>query len=93
MVADIKADSERWEAERRATASRGQHSYGISSQDPGGIARKPNTPIVEYRASTTYKSRQYYRPSEAALAAAPLGYQQPKDPYYGRGTYKHQLPV
>jgi len=48
MIADLKADSERWEAERRQTASRGQ---------PSG---------VEYRASTTHQSRQYYGPTESA---------------------------
>jgi len=48
MIADLKADSERWEAERRATASRGQPSN------------------VEYRASTTHQSRQYYGPTETA---------------------------
>jgi hypothetical protein len=69
MIADLKADSERWEAERRATASRGQPSNGISSRDSDGIVRKSNTPIVEYRASTTHQSRQYYGPTEAAPAA------------------------
>jgi hypothetical protein len=60
MIADLKADSERWEAERRATASRGQPSN------------------VEYRASTTHQSRQYYGPtSEAASAVSSGGYQQP----------------
>jgi len=56
MIADLKADSERWEAERRATASRGQPSN------------------VEYRASTTHQSRQYYGPTEAAPGAQ-MGYQ------------------
>jgi hypothetical protein len=69
MIADLKADSERWEAERRATASRGQPSNGISLRDSDGIVRKSNTPIVEYRASTTHQSRQYYGPTEAAPAA------------------------
>lgn len=60
MIADLKADSERWEAERRATASRGQPSN------------------VEYRASTTHQSRQYYGPtSETASAVSSGGYQQP----------------
>lgn len=57
MIADLKADSERWEAERRATASRGQPSN------------------VEYRASTTHQSRQYYGPTSEAASAAPLAYQ------------------
>jgi hypothetical protein len=76
MIADLKADSERWEAERRATSSRGQPSNGISFRDSDGIVRKSNTPIVEYRASTTHQSRQYYGPTSEAASAAPLGYQQ-----------------
>jgi hypothetical protein len=75
MIADLKADSERWEAERRATASRGQPSNGISFRDSDGIVRKSNTPIVEYRASTTHQSRQYYGPTSEAASAAPLAYQ------------------
>ncbi len=78
MIADLKADSERWEAERRATASRGQPSNGISFRDSDGIVRKSNTPIVEYRASTTHQSRQYYGPtSETASAVSSGAYQQP----------------
>lgn len=71
MIADLKADSERWEQERRATASRGQPSNGIPFRDSDGIVRKSNTNIVEYRASTTHQSRQYYGPTEAAPGAAP----------------------
>lgn len=70
MIADLKADSERWEAERRqAATTRGQPSNGISSRDSNGQGRNSNTPIVEYRSSTTHQSRQYYGPSEAAPAA------------------------
>ena len=77
MIADLKADSERWEQERRATQSRGQPSNGISFRDSDGIVRKSNTPIVEYRASTTHQSRQYYGPTSETAQPAPLGYQQP----------------
>jgi hypothetical protein len=69
MIADLKADSERWEAERRATASRGQPTNGIPFRDSDCIVRKSNTTIVEYRASTTHQSRQYYGPTEAAPGA------------------------
>ncbi|KAF4632792.1 hypothetical protein G7Y89_g5333 [Cudoniella acicularis] len=58
MIADLKADSERWEAERRATSS-----------SRGG---QPSN--VEYRASTTHQSRQYYGPTEAAPANTPGGH-------------------
>ncbi|KAE9365301.1 hypothetical protein N431DRAFT_98608 [Stipitochalara longipes BDJ] len=74
MIADLKADSERWEAERRATASRGQPSNGISFRDSDGIVRKSNTPIVEYRASTTHQSRQYYGPTSETAAAVSSSY-------------------
>lgn len=84
MIADLKADSERWEAERRATASRGQPSDGIPFRDSDGVVRKSNTPILKYRDSTTHQSRQYYGPTPEAASAAPLGYQQriPQAPAY-----------
>jgi hypothetical protein len=79
MIADLKADSERWEAERRATASRGQPSN------------------VEYRASTTHQSRQYYGPTSETAQPAPLGYQQPASTSTGQvydssaqGSYPQQ---
>lgn len=72
MISDLKADSERWDAERR---QRGQPSNGISSRDSNGQVRNSNTPIVEYRSSTTHQSRQYYGPSsEGAAPAATQGY-------------------
>lgn len=82
MIADLKADSERWEAERRQTASRGQPSNGISLRDSDGIVRKSNTPIVGYRDSATHQTRQYYGPTEpgqptgyapSSSASTPLG--------------------
>lgn len=76
MIADLKADSDRWDAERRQTASRGQPSNGIPIRDADGFVRKSNTPVVEYRASTTHQSRQYYGPTEAA-PGAPVGYPSP----------------
>lgn len=69
MIADLKADSDRWEAERRQTASRGQPLNGISSRDSNGMARNSNTPIVEYRSSTTHQSRQHYGPTETTPSA------------------------
>jgi hypothetical protein len=75
MISDLKADSERWDQERRATAQRGQPSNGISFRDSDGIVRKSNTPIVGYRDSTTHQSRQYYGPTSENPPAA-LGYPQ-----------------
>jgi hypothetical protein len=51
MIADLKADSDRWEAERRAT----------SSQSRGGQSLN-----AEYRSSATHQTRQYYGPSAEA---------------------------
>ncbi|KAL2062351.1 hypothetical protein VTL71DRAFT_6617 [Oculimacula yallundae] len=59
MIADLKADSDRWDAERRATASRGQpinvgyrdstthqsrQYYGPTEQVPGGASSYASTP-------------------------------------------------
>ncbi|KAH8816782.1 hypothetical protein F5884DRAFT_873530 [Xylogone sp. PMI_703] len=65
MIADLKADSERWEAERRqAAASRGAAPNGtFRDSDDYSRRSKSNTPIVEYRSSTTHHSRQYYGPT------------------------------
>jgi hypothetical protein len=91
MIADLKADSERWENERRATDSRGQPSNGIYFRDSVGIVRKSNTLIVEYRASITHQSRQYYGPTEAA-PGAPLTSQGVYDnsSAYGQQTHPQQ---
>jgi hypothetical protein len=87
MIADLKADSERWDAERRQTASRGQPSNGTSLlRDSNGVVRKSNTPVVEYRASTTHQSRQYYGPTEAAPGAT-VGYPAPAGAGAQQGVY------
>jgi hypothetical protein len=97
MIADLKADSERWETERRQTASRGQPANGISSRDSNKQVRHSNTPIVEYRSSTTHQSRQYYGPTEAApasnqayAATGPYASTAPAVPEAGYGAYQQQ---
>lgn len=84
MIADLKADSARWEAERRQTASRGQPSGGEYSRDAKDI-RNSNTPLVEYRSSTTHQSRQYYGPTDAASTGygTPQPQVQSQAPAYG----------
>ncbi|EKD14325.1 transcription factor RfeG [Drepanopeziza brunnea f. sp. 'multigermtubi' MB_m1] len=86
MIADLKADSDRWEAERRATALRGQPPNGISARDSDGAARKSNAPIVGYRDSTTHQSRQYYGPSEQVPGPNP-GYSTASTPG-AQGVYE-----
>jgi hypothetical protein len=83
MIADLKADSERWENERRATATRGP-SNGIPLRDSDGFVRS-NKPIVGYRDSTTHQSRQYYGPTEPQ-AGGTQGYP-PGTPTGGQQVY------
>jgi hypothetical protein len=73
MIADLKADSDRWEQERRASTTGGRAPNGTSSRDSNGIIRISNAPIVGYRDSTTHQSRQYYGPTEPP-GATPGGY-------------------
>lgn len=81
MIEDLKLDSERWEAERRQTAQRGQPTNGTPYRDANGIVRESNTPVVDYRTSTTHEARQYHGPTEESAAPrsapAPQGYGQP----------------
>lgn len=64
MIADLKADSARWDAERKSSGSRGQPSGGEYSSRDASDLRSSNIPLVEYRASTTHQSRQYYGPTD-----------------------------
>jgi hypothetical protein len=75
MIADLKADSSRWDDERRATSSRGQPANGI--RDSNGDFRKSNTPTVGYRESTTHQSRQYYGPTETVPIPSGSAYPPP----------------
>jgi hypothetical protein len=96
MIADLKADSARWDAERRANAQNGQ-SGGVSFRDSDGIVRRPNHTIVQYRESTTHQHRQYYGPtSETASvesltsqpsAFASTGYVSSTQPSYAQPGY------
>jgi hypothetical protein len=77
MIADLKADSKRWDKERAETlndgSAQGQSANGI--RDSSGNFRNSNTPLVGgYRDSTVHQSRQYYGPTEAAVATPTGGY-------------------
>ncbi|RDW91550.1 hypothetical protein BP5796_02715 [Coleophoma crateriformis] len=65
MITDIKADSERWDAERRQPIPVGGAPKGISAQDQGEMIRKATRSSVEYHASA-HQPRQYYGPMPAA---------------------------
>lgn len=65
MIADLKADSSRWDDERL----KGQSANG--TRDSNGNFRKPNAPVAAagYTQSNTHQSRQYYGPTEAPAPA------------------------
>jgi hypothetical protein len=69
MIEDLKADSARWDQERRQQTSRGPVGGTIASRDPPGLfIPKSNSPVVQYRNSDTHQSRQYYGPTETPAA-------------------------
>lgn len=89
MIADLKADSARWDAERKTSGARGQSIGGEYSRDASDF-RSSNIPIVEYRASTTHQSRQYYGPtdtSSSGFAAPQTQVQSPQGFAYARDQF------
>lgn len=65
MIDDLKADSARWEQERRQQSARSNTGGGIiASRDSNAVYRPSNSPTVQYRNSETHSSRQYYGPTE-----------------------------
>ncbi|KAB5547000.1 hypothetical protein GE09DRAFT_197081 [Coniochaeta sp. 2T2.1] len=99
MVQDLKADSARWDAERRA-ATRGQPGAAggtkLSSQPNAKFVRQSNSPTAPsrgndgYRNSETHHQRQYYGPSDPAYGDAmvvdPPSYNPPPMRYPGTGN-------
>ena len=66
MIDDLKADSARWEQERRAKSSRNA-SGGINAPRDSlnsPYSRQSNSPTVQYHHSDTYARRQQGGPSE-----------------------------
>ncbi|KAI9871861.1 MAG: hypothetical protein M1830_002367 [Pleopsidium flavum] len=57
MIADLKQDSLRWQAERDQIDSRG---YGGSSVRDPKTGPKPDKVLVDYTQSVTHQSRQFY---------------------------------
>lgn len=64
MIEDLKADSARWDTERRTQSSRNTSGGSFASRDAGYSARmSSNSPVVQYRMSETHQSRQHYGPT------------------------------
>ncbi|KAK8103167.1 hypothetical protein PG984_016313 [Apiospora sp. TS-2023a] len=64
MIEDLKADSARWDQERRQQTARNPVGGTIASA--GVFVQKSNSPVVQYRNSDTHQSRQYYGPTDGA---------------------------
>ncbi|KKA18677.1 Transcription factor RfeG [Rasamsonia emersonii CBS 393.64] len=83
MIADLKADSARWEAE---VARRQEMGYsgarGTYDQD-ARRSRSPNTPPANYASSSIHEIRQQGGPSPPTYNAAPAQYMDP----YGQPPY------
>ena len=68
MIDDLKADSLRWDKERRAQTARSSTPGGsFISRDASGVPARlsSNSPIGQYRQSETHQSRQHFGPSES----------------------------
>lgn len=87
MIEDLKADSARWEQERRQQSARSSSGGTTAKRDANGAyIGGSNSPAVQYRNSDTHQSRQYYGPTEGSY---PDGVRDPFDPtprYPGTGT-------
>ncbi|QPH17344.1 hypothetical protein C2857_002182 [Epichloe festucae Fl1] len=66
MIEDLKADSARWDSERRAQTSRNTPGGIHASRDATGVPARlsSNSPAVQYRYSETHQSRQHHGPTE-----------------------------
>ncbi|KAI8950411.1 hypothetical protein F4801DRAFT_344929 [Xylaria longipes] len=65
MIQDLKADSARWDQERRQQSANRNNAGGGTIASNGVLIRSSNTPPVQYRNSDIHQSRQYYGPTEA----------------------------
>jgi hypothetical protein len=66
MIEDLKADSARWDSERRSQTSRNTPGGIHGSRDGPNYPAAPssNSPAVQYRYSETHQSRQQYGPTD-----------------------------
>ncbi|KAI1343515.1 hypothetical protein F5Y15DRAFT_235234 [Xylariaceae sp. FL0016] len=66
MIEDLKADSARWDQERRQqSASRSNTGGGTVASNGVVLIRSSNSPVVQYRNSDTHNQRQFMGPTEA----------------------------
>lgn len=92
MIEDLKADSARWDSERRAQSARNSSGGIHTSRDATGVLARhsSNSPAVQYRYSETHQSRQHHGPTEAAFQdayARDQAYDGPRYPGTGAPGY------
>ncbi|KAH7309084.1 hypothetical protein B0I35DRAFT_359877 [Stachybotrys elegans] len=93
MIEDLKADSARWDSERRAQTSRNAPGGINTSRDATGVPARhtSNSPLVQYRYSETHQSRQHHGPTDNAYPSDPYardaGYDGPRYPGSGAPGY------
>ncbi|KAI8627019.1 hypothetical protein F5Y19DRAFT_487296 [Xylariaceae sp. FL1651] len=90
MIQDLKADSARWDQERRQqSVNRNSAGGGIIASN-GVYIRHSNSPPVQYRNSDIHQSRQYYGPTESASYSGGTSsdpYDTPRYPGTGQSGY------
>lgn len=89
MIEDLKADSARWDSERRAQTSRNTPGGIHASRDATGVPARPssNSPAVQYRYSETHQSRQHHGPTEPPFQSEAYPRESYDGPRYpGTGT-------
>ncbi|KAI1349702.1 hypothetical protein F5Y01DRAFT_305857 [Xylaria sp. FL0043] len=71
MIQDLKADSARWDQERRQQSANRSSAGGGTIASNGVYIRSSNTPPVQYRNSDIHQLRQHYGPTEASYSGNP----------------------
>lgn len=88
MIEDLKADSARWENERRQQASARNSGGTYASRDREPYSRNSNTPPASYRNSEVHAHRRDYGPSDPGGYGDSHGYDnQPRYPGSGAPGY------
>ncbi len=70
MIQDLKADSARWDQERRQQSANRSSAGGGTIASNGVFIRSSNTPPVQYRNSDIHQLRQHYGPTETPYSGS-----------------------
>ncbi|KAH9905294.1 hypothetical protein F4778DRAFT_700742 [Xylariomycetidae sp. FL2044] len=66
MIEDLKADSARWDQERRMQSATSRNTAGGTIAPNGVYARMSNSPVGQYRQSETHHMRHTYGPTDGS---------------------------